>query len=321
MNPPWLEAGLGSWDGFRRSGWRSAGIRVLAYHGVVENKKDDLLERNFVTLQEFQSHLHFLRRHRVLSLAELADEIRAGVPITRPTIVITFDDGHANNSLAGEILAKFRMPWSLFVPTAAIGRENSIWTTELSLLLLYGKGTQLDILDENWSLKERRERESSYQVIRRVLKVIPSSPRKAAMDSIRQQFPMGETQRLLKEFPSMQMFSWAELGLLLNEKVEIGSHGVNHEIHHAAQSADVRFSEMTESKAELEKRLNVPCDFFVFPNGDFNPDSADEVRAAGYKLGFTTEPEVLKTGANPYLLPRIEPAGSLRKFAGQFWGR
>ncbi len=322
MNLRWLAAALGSLDGLRRSGWRSAGIRVLAYHGVVERKKDPVLERNFVLLQDFQSHLRFLRRYRVLSLAGLVDELHAAGRKTPPTAVVTFDDGFANNLLAGELLDSFRLPWSVFIPTAAIGRENSIWTIELSLLMLQGRARELEILNKVWSLNGRRERESAFQVIRHALRPMPAAPRRDAMDSIRQQFPKGETLRLLNEFPSMRMFSWEEVGHLRSSSVEIGSHGVDHETHHGAQPRPVRWFELTESKAVLERRLAGPCDFFSFPNGDFITNSADEVRAAGYKLAFTTEPGFVSTESNPYLLPRIEPAGSLRTFASQFfWPR
>jgi len=295
---------------------------VLTYHGVVERKKDPVLERNFVLLQDFHSHIRFLRRYHVLSLAELVNELDVATRKTRPTAVITFDDGYANNLLAAEVLATFRLPWSVFIPTGAIGRENSIWTAELSLFLLQGRARRLEILNKVWCLNGRRERESAFQVIRHVLKAMPSTLRRDAMDSLRQQFPKGETLRLLNEFPSLQMFSWEEVGHLRCSGAEIGSHGVDHEIHHSAQPEPVRRFELTQSKAVLERRLAAPCDFFAFPNGDFIPISADEVRAAGYKLAFTTQPGIVRTEANPHLLPRTEPAAPLRTCASQFfWPR
>ena len=319
MNPWWIAASLGFLDGLRRHGRTSAGIRVLAYHGVVERKKDRLLERNFRLLDDFQSHLHFLRRYHVLSLAELVDELRDPKQRTRATAAITFDDGYANNLLAAEVLAKFRLPWSLFIPTGAVGRERYIWAIELSLLLLRGKSSRVEILNKTWSLKGRRERESAFQVIRHALKAMPSTSRRDAMDSLRQQFPEGETLRLLNEFPSLGMLSWEEIGHLRNSGVEIGSHGVDHEIHHGAQPELVRRFELTESKAVLEKKLADPCRFFAYPNGDFVPTSNDEVRASGYELAFTTQPGIVRADADPYLLPRTEPTDSLRAFVSQFF--
>ena len=319
MNPWWIATTLGFPDDLRHQDQRSAGIRVLAYHGVLERKKDRLLERNFRLLDDFQSHLRFLRRYHVLSLAELVDELRHPKQRTRPTAVITFDDGYANILLAAEVLAAFQLPWSLFIPTGAVGRKRFIWTVELSLLLLRGGSSRLEILNNAWSLKGRPERESAFQVIRHALKAMPSASRRDAMDSLRQQFPEGETLRLLNEFPSLRMLSWEEIGHLWNSGVEIGSHGVDHEIHHGAQPEPVRRLELTESKAVLEDRLAGPCRFFAYPNGDFVPTSDDEVRASGYELAFTTQPGIVRADANPYLLPRTEPADSLRAFASQFF--
>ena len=84
--------------------------------------------------------------------------------------MITFDDGYANNLLAAEVLATFRLPWSVFIPTGAIGRENFIWTAELSLFLLQGRARQLEILNRVWYLNGRRERESAFQVIRHAVR-------------------------------------------------------------------------------------------------------------------------------------------------------
>jgi peptidoglycan/xylan/chitin deacetylase (PgdA/CDA1 family) len=319
VNPWWMAASLGFLDGLRRHGRTSEGIRVLLYHGVMERKKDCLLERNFRLLDDFQDHLRFLRRYQVLSLAELVDELRNPKQRTRPAAVITFDDGYVNNLLAAEVLAKFRLPWSLFIPTGAVGREKFIWTAELTLLLLRGRSSRLEILNKAWSLKERPERESAFLAIRYALKRMPSTSRQDAMNSIRDQFPEGETLRLLHEFPSLQMLSWEEIDHLRNSGVEIGSHGVNHEIHHGAQPEPVRRFELTESKAVLENRLASPCRFFAYPNGDFGLTSGDEVRASGYDLAVTTEPGIVRAGTNPYLLPRAEPDGSLRAFASQFF--
>jgi peptidoglycan/xylan/chitin deacetylase (PgdA/CDA1 family) len=319
VNPWWTAATLGFLDGLRRHGWPGSGIRVLAYHGVLESQKDRLLERNFRLLCDFQSHLRFLRRYRVMNLAELVEELRHPKKRTRPAVVITFDDGYANNLLAAEVLAAFRLPWSLFIPTGAIGRDRFIWTSELSLLLLRGASSRLEALNKSWSMQGRREREFAFHQIRRALKTMPSASRRDAMDSLRRQFPEGETLRMLEEFPSMRMLSWKEIVQLQNSGVEIGSHGVDHEIQHAAQPESVRRFEQTESKAVLETMLATRCRYFAYPNGDFVATSDEEVRVSGYELAFTTQPGIVKSDSNRYLLPRTEAARSLRAFTSQFF--
>ena len=164
----------------------------------------------------------------------------------------------------------------------------------------------------------RQEREAAFQDIRYALKSMAAEPRREIMAQIRQQFPGEETRRLLQEFPSLKMLTWEEFSELAAAGVEIGSHGVHHEIHHADQTESVRRRGLLDSKEELEKPLGRPCRYFAFPNGDFNPTSADEVRAAGYDLAFTTQPGTVTEGANPYLLPRLQPAASLQKFIDSF---
>ena len=286
---------------------RGTGIKVFCYHGIVEQKKDLRLERNLTLVSDFQAQLDFLSQSTVLSLGELKDELQAPAKRRKSAVVITFDDGCANHLQAAEILAAARVPWAVFVSTGALGRENSLWTVELSLLLLHGRTERVEALGKAWPLASREDREATFQGIRYPLKAMPADGRREAMANIRQQFPTDEAKRLLHEFPSLQMLTWQEVGQLAGAGVTIGSHGVDHEIHHANQPESVRRRELTESKMELEQRLGRPCRYFAFPNGDFNKDSAAEVQAAGYDLAFTLEARAIIEGENPYLLPRMAP--------------
>ena len=318
MTSEWISTKLGYLSGLRNNGGERKGVRVFCYHGVIE-RKSDTLERNLQLLSDFRAHVRFLRRFRVLSLPELVAELSTNTREKKPAAVITFDDGFANNLLAAEILAANRLPWTIFVATGAVGRENSIWTVELSLLLLQGEAERIEVLDKSWPLHSREEREDAFQSIRHPLKAMPADLRRQTMDCIRQQFRGGESRRLLEKFPALQMLSWEEVRQLAGADVEIGSHGVNHEIHSQVQPEAIRRFELVQSKIELERQLDRSCAFFAFPNGDSTQDSADEVQAAGYRLAFTTQTGTIQPGTNPYLLPRLVPYGPLRTFARSFF--
>ncbi|MEI8039967.1 MAG: polysaccharide deacetylase family protein [Verrucomicrobiota bacterium] len=234
--------------------------------------------------------------------------------------MITFDDGYANNLVAAELLGKAGLPWAIFVSTGAVGRNKAIWTVELSLLLLHGHAAQFDALGQAWKLASREQREAAFQAVRCPLKSMPALPRRAVMDAIRMQFPRDETERLLEQFPSFQMLTWAELRQLVGAGVEIGSHGIDHEIHHAAQNPEVRRRELVESKKEIERQIGRPCRFFAFPNGDYCEHSAPEVEEAGYELAFSTRPGLIQPGSNRFLLPRVSPGGSQAKLKLQLRG-
>lgn len=296
-----------------------SGVRVLCYHGVVERKVDLRVERNQHLLSRFISQVEYMRRFRILSLPGLLDELASSSKPKAPAAVITFDDACANSLMAAEVLGERKIPWFLFVPAGEVGQDRAMWTVDLSLLMLYGKANRVEVKDRAWSLASREERETAFQFLRHMLKSMPAAERKTTMECLRQQFPAGESARLVDRFPAFRMLSWAEIQQLANAGVEIGSHGLNHEIHHDFQPAEARTVELVESRRELEEHLGRPCNTFAFPNGNFVASSAQEVAGAGYTLAFTTRPGTATPSSNRFLLPRLSAPGSLPAFVREYW--
>jgi peptidoglycan/xylan/chitin deacetylase (PgdA/CDA1 family) len=115
------------------------------------------------------------------------------------------------------------------------------------------------------------------------------------------------------------MLSWRELGELAASGVEVGSHGVNHHLHHSEQPREDRLRELAESRSTLETRLSRPCRVFAFPNGDYVGESLDEVARAGYAAGFTTDARAVCPEDSRYLLPRLAAPRSLQRFVRVHW--
>lgn len=306
------------------AGWlsderRRRGIRVFCYHGVVERKVDERIERNQVLLSDFQAQIDFLRRFRVLDLDGLLEELQTPSRRRRPGIMVTFDDACANSLLAAEVLARRRVPWTMFVPVGEIETGRALWPVDLSLLLLYGRARRVEVLGRRWTLSSRDAREATFQTLRYELKSLPAAEREATMTCIRKQFPVDESALLVERFPSFRMLSWTEIASLATSGCEIGSHGQFHELHHSRQPESVRRRELTESKIEIESRLKRECRSFAYPNGDFVDSSPAEARVAGYRIAFTTWPGTVTAESDPYLLSRLHPSSSLTRFARDFW--
>lgn len=320
MIPWWVKGVRGFVGGLSGHGEIRKGVRVLCYHGVVERNTDPLLERNFLTLSQFREHLQLLRRSQILSMDDFLMEIQRPTKRCGVRVLLTFDDGYANNLLAAEILHCFNLPWTLFVSTGALGKDRSLWTTELALLLLYGEATRVELEGTSWPLCSREERQQAFQAVRQWMKRLPAPQRRMMLERLRRQFPAEEAKRLLSRFSSLQMLTWEEICQFASSGVHIGSHGVDHEIHHANQPESVRRWELTASKEEIEHRLGRPCLAFSYPNGDFCPESGGELRESGYRLGFTTEPGSATRDVSPWYLPRISPRHSLQSLAEDlFW--
>lgn len=289
-------------------------IWIVCYHGVVEQRRDPFLERNFTLLNDFLADVAYFKQLDVLSLRALEEMLTA--PDTARSdhkrVVITFDDAHANNRLAQEVLAAAGLPWAVFAPTGAIG--GMFWTTELALLMLHGAGDQVALLGRNWPLDGPESRWDAYNAVRQVLKLLPAPERRARLDSLRAQCPPAK--ELLDRFPSMKMLDWDGVRALDAAGVTIGSHGVDHEIHHASQPPVIRERELRISKQALETALGRECRYFALPNGNWTSHTATEIASAGYRLGFTMQKRPVAPDDDPCLLPRVSPETFRRWGAG-----
>lgn len=87
--------------------------------------------------------------------------------------------------------------------------------------------------------------------------------------------------------------------------IEVGSHTVNH--RSLAKVPEAELVEEIAGSATLLERAGLPRPrTFSYPYGEWSPEIAAIARDAGYAASFTVEPGVVRDGADPHALPRIE---------------
>src|SRR5262249_6857794 len=108
---------------------------ILVYHRVAELPTDPQLLS--VTPTHFAEHLEVLRKFAYpLGLAALVQRLK-DKSILKQAVVITFDDGYADNLYAAKpLLEQYDIPATVFVATNYIGKEREFWWDELDRLLL-----------------------------------------------------------------------------------------------------------------------------------------------------------------------------------------
>ncbi len=89
-----------------------------------------------------------------------------------------------------------------------------------------------------------------------------------------------------------------------SELVTIADH-TRHHVFLARMNPVTRAPEIVDSKKELETLLGHPVLDFAYPYGSWNKAVADEVRDAGYALGFGVRLGSLHTSSTRYQLRRI----------------
>jgi peptidoglycan/xylan/chitin deacetylase (PgdA/CDA1 family) len=285
-----------------------SGVRILTYHGLVEQRRDPRVEASFHLIEDFRSHVRFLRRCHVIGLDELPSELaRRHV---RPCVTVTFDDGFRNNLIAAELLAAARLPATVFVAAENVSRGEPIWPTLLRLVLACGSARVVELGGAKYDL-DRDTR--AFTDVRTAIKIAPTSKRLELWAELVSQLRSGELDELIARFPSIAMMSWSDASSLVGGGFAIGSHGLFHELQHENQPRELRMRELGGSKQLIEASLGRPCTAFAFPNGTTSPEAADELQASGYELGFTMVSRAASGDADLRLLPRIVPGAGAEK--------
>lgn len=301
----------------KRSG--TGAIKILCYHGIVEQITEEKLERNFHTIDQFREHIKLLKRkkYHFLNATELVqylhqpDQLKEG-----KYVVITFDDGYKNNLTAIEILKKEMIPGIFFVTSGAINSSQSIWTVNLSLLLLKGNISTLHYKEKAYTMNNEANRLVAFQEIRTDLKRMEAASRKMGYQTLVEQFPAGEIESLLHTYPTFRMLTWEEMKHVQGDAIQFQSHGHRHEIFHEAQSVEAMKDEITTSKELIEKHLQNKVFLYAYPNGNSNGMAEELLVQKNYRAAFKLDTSSANN-STLYNIPRITPNRKHEKFAIQ----
>jgi peptidoglycan/xylan/chitin deacetylase (PgdA/CDA1 family) len=309
---------------------------VLMYHRVLteEQRARTASQQGLVVDREtFARQIAFLKRFfRVLTLDEFADHLATRTPFDGPCCLITFDDGWIDNfQNALPVLAEHNVPAVVFLPVNFVGRGRLFTREALTHLLV--RTVQV--------CREEPERRKSFRALLaplgldRVLDVTDPDPLPAVRRALGvHRYASGP------EFQGMVAAVSAELGLdgddslsdldtfvdwsqvhaMAQRGVSFGGHGADHVVL-THVDAKVARCEVETSKRTLDARLRRPVRAFAYPNGAWNAEIADAVKASGYQLAFTTEAGPVSCDDDPYSLRRVNIHEGMTRSTPMFLAR
>ena len=296
---------------------------ILAYHRVFELSLDPQLL--CVCPAHFAEHLEYLRRHyRVMSLHNLAKALKEK-QVPKRAVVITFDDGYADNLWnAKPLLEQYDMPATVFVTTGYIGQNREFWWDELERLLLLPEhiperlALTIDGQLHEWDLS-KGEKQSTvqwdvtmgsypsprykvYKELHRLLRPLNDKEQQQVLDALARWAGLSKDGR-----PVYRALNYSELKTLSDSSlVEIGSHSITHPVL-SVQPLELQKREIVKSKCFLEDILGHPVNSFSYPYGGTNEvgDYAVQlVREGGYEVACANFSTPVTRCSNPYWLPR-----------------
>lgn len=267
------------------------------YHRVADLESDPQLLA--VSPAHFHEHLAILKSaYHVIPLRTLV--AKRTTTLRSRTVVVTFDDGYADNYLnAKPLLEKYGIPATMFVTSGFVGTDLEFYWDELEGLLLPRSAHHWDVTMTDNPLPECTE----YRRLTAQLKNLPHPERESALDSIAARLQKNRFHR-----PINRIVTASELQQLAQSPmIEIGSHTVTHPSLACLPLVEQR-RELVESKSALERITGKPVSSHAYPYGtrlDYNIETMRIIRESGYACACANFPSRPTPWSDPYRIPRF----------------
>lgn len=245
--------------------------------------------------------------YEIAPLAEVPQRLASGGP---PFAVLTFDDGYRDlRDEALPVLRAHGAPFTSFLCTGFADRSAPLWWLDLEAAVQRAEVLEVRLPDGAFSMPARTgpEKEKALRALYWRLRALDEAPFRDHLGAICTAYGVDPAQEV-----GALCMDWDELRAFAKEPlVTIGAHTLSHpRLGFLPRAAAAH--EMRESAALLQRELGVVPRHFCYPVGDARSAGereAEIARELGFDLAVTTQPGVLKPGANPHLLPRISVNG------------
>jgi peptidoglycan/xylan/chitin deacetylase (PgdA/CDA1 family) len=247
-------------------------VMVMLYHRINDYTGQNL---SYLTVSNsnFEQHLKFFAsKYQVLRIDEDWSNLE------KKGVVITFDDGYADNLInALPLLEKYNIPAAVFVTTLNVGTTNEFWWDRLSF--------DYTFLPETFWLPENKQSVSKMQWSN--FRISEELKKRSNPEKLKwlEKF---ETINNIKFTPRPQYRS-----LSIEELIQLSKHplitiGVHTENHYTL--GDLTFD---EQKIEIETNINKlkelgvsDCKYIAFPHGSYNSETFRIMKLLDIKVGF-----------------------------------
>jgi len=284
------------------------GCRILMYH-------------HFSDPSALAAQCAHLRKHyRLVSLAEVADCLDAGLPPPPHSLAVTVDDGYGDFfHSAFPVFSAFRIPVTVFLVTDFLDRHSWLWVDQIQYAFARAGVSTLEIELPGQTLRfpllSSGQRQQAADQVKEAVKSLSDPDRRALLSRLPDLLQTGLPAEPPPEF---QPLTWDQVRLLARDGIEFGAHTKSHPILSAIAGQEELREEILGSKRRIEDELEKPVAHFCYPNGrarDIHHPAIDCVRRAGFRTAVTAEPGLNFAGADLFLLRRIGVVAPLPELA------
>lgn len=277
-------------------------VSVLMLHGVMEDQPQNLWKplRPQITPSELKRSLTILSRYyQFVNIDQAIDIIKGNAPEIKYPLLITFDDGYRNNlDYALPICKEFGIKPLLCLTTGNVDSQLPFWFDRLDYALQQNMGGVIDI---DFAGKSYKFNAGSRHILKKSYKKFRDTIKQKFDDDIDMTKLLNglsdileaRSGRALRDICEKDAWSaivkWDELKKEVTlGNINIASHTIDHVRLGCLSTSEIIY-QINESKNRIEKELEIACNIFCYPNGDYNQLVVNFLKEAGYKAAFTTD--------------------------------
>ncbi len=291
---------------------------ILMYHRVGEPGSDPW--GLAVSPARFSDQLAVLAsNYDVVPLERCLEPSRGG-----RRVVVTFDDGYADNLPAARALATNGLPATFFLAAALIGSDREFWWDELERIVLGapalpdrleleigGRSVSLGIQAgdspsaDGWRATKppSNSRQIAYLELYRYLDRVGHEERDRLLDRLAE---LAKTPRTAR--PEMRPLTHEEAAeLAAIDGMNVGAHTLTHPRLARLSASDQR-DEIVGGRRRLEEIVGLSVESFAYPHGtraDYTPETVAIVAEAGFQRACIAEGQAVPSSASRFELPRL----------------
>lgn len=296
---------LGIFGILRRAMATRSGL-ILALHRVLPPEERNLCYDPDLVLSEpvFVSLLRLLRQeYAVVHLEDLLANPRGSGG--RPKVALTFDDGWEDTyRIAFPHLMAYETPATIFACAELIDTSQTLPEERFARLWQQcASSSQLAELTadlNHWGMGRRKHspRLSKKRYWSQELKRMPLSARLLLLEHFERRYEVIPV-------PTDRFLRWDDLRVMMHTGLmRVGSHTCRHASLPAENARDMR-RELEDSRTLLYDQTGVVPTMLSYPNGMYNRQVIDLVRATGFQAALALQPGVASPRSHRFAMPRI----------------
>jgi peptidoglycan/xylan/chitin deacetylase (PgdA/CDA1 family) len=290
--------------------------RILLYHSV-NTKQNNFIKGTDVWVHSnvFDKHLRYISKYyQIISLKKLVESLNKG-KIHPRSVVITFDDGFADNyNFVYKYLKRYKIQATIFLATDCIENKKPIWIQELCYFInkVGIQSVIKEIAKHNHNAKIGIPLKNGLNNTKKhayLIKFFAYSLNREMRDKILASLYSEFEIKKNEIFTSHKIFlSWKQIQEMSNHGICFGNHGASHSPLSTLSETEQK-DDILSAKNIIEKKLNQDFMPFAYPFGtyrDFSLTTKQLVINTGHHCILTAVPSSIRSKTSVFDLGRID---------------